>query len=188
VSGTNPTFSRDTPWPLVAGPAVVPFDAVPFAMLIVDPAAEVVALNTKWLQLSGLTRAASFGSGWLSILPPASRSEVRIGVRAVATTGASATAEYRVGAAGRRTRWWLTSYERVSEGLVSIAVADSAPADPAVTEPPRADPAVSDAAAASGSEPEGDRLCDELLAALPTFFHRLEAVLATLGELVHERP
>jgi PAS domain S-box-containing protein len=125
VTSTELAEGEGDPGPIIAGPAVVPFEAVPVAMLIADPAGETMAVNVKWVQLSGLSTMTSLGNGWLGVVSPENRSKLRADVRRVANTGSSATVDYQLHSApGRWWRWWLEAYGPAGERLVGIAVAD----------------------------------------------------------------
>ncbi|MBV9661772.1 MAG: PAS domain-containing protein [Acidimicrobiales bacterium] len=125
VMSNRPDEVEGDPGPIIAGPLVLPFEAVPVPMLIADPAGDVMAANVRWVQLSGLSTTASLGGGWLSVLTQDSGSKLRADVRRVADHRTGATVDYSCRAApGQRWRWWLQPYERAGERLVCIAVAD----------------------------------------------------------------
>jgi PAS domain S-box-containing protein len=127
VTDTELTEGEGRPEAIIAGPAVVPFEAVPVAMLIADPAGEALGVNMKWVELSGISTMASLGSGWLEAVSPDWRSKLRADVRRVATVGTGLAVDYpRWSPTGRWTRWWLQAYERAGERLVGIAAADIA--------------------------------------------------------------
>jgi hypothetical protein len=68
VTDTELPDGDTRPGPIIAGPAVVPFEAVPVAMLIADPAGEALAVNLKWVQLSvSRDRLAGRGRGRLPV-------------------------------------------------------------------------------------------------------------------------
>jgi diguanylate cyclase (GGDEF)-like protein/PAS domain S-box-containing protein len=106
--------------------AIAALEVVPFAMLIADADARVLAVNGKWLELAGLTRANSLGPGWLSVLEPEARNRLRDEVRRVALEGEAATVDHQMGAAAakRWTRWWMSRHELDGLPLVAIGVAD----------------------------------------------------------------
>lgn len=95
-------------------------------MLIADGAAHVLAVNGKWMELSGLGRVNSLGPGWLSVLEPDARSRLREDVLRVAREGGSATVDYQLGSSSRRrwTRWWISRHELEGLPLVAIGAAD----------------------------------------------------------------
>ena len=106
--------------------AVAALEVVPFAMLIADGAAQVLAVNGKWMDLSALGRANSLGSGWLSVLDPEARARLREDVVRVAREGGGATVDYQIGAAPHKrwTRWWISRHELDGIPLVAIGAAD----------------------------------------------------------------
>jgi hypothetical protein len=129
-------------------------------MLIADSSAEVLAVNTKWLQLSGLSTISSLGVGWLSVLDSEAGSRLLADVRRVAASGSDATGDYQwTSAPGRWTRWWLAPYGWAGQKLVGIAVAE-------VDTDQHLDPGL-----------------DDLLGELPALFRNLEALLVTLDQL-----
>lgn len=106
--------------------AIAALEVVPFAMLIADGAAQVLAVNAKWMELSGLGRANSLGPGWLSVLEPDARSRLRDDVVRVAREGGGATVDYQIGAPPHKswTRWWISRHELDGLPLVAIGAAD----------------------------------------------------------------
>ncbi|MBV9659727.1 MAG: diguanylate cyclase [Acidimicrobiales bacterium] len=106
--------------------AIAALEVVPFAMLIADASGQVMAVNQRWIELSGLRRAPSLGTGWLSVVEPDSRGRLRADAVRVGREGGSATADYQLGGPpnGRWTRWWISRHELEGTGLVAIAVAD----------------------------------------------------------------
>jgi diguanylate cyclase (GGDEF)-like protein len=106
--------------------AIAALEVVPFAMLIADGSAHALAVNQKWLELSGLNKSASLGFGWLSVLDPDSRARLREDALRVAAGGGLATADYQLGGEtlGRWTRWWVSRHELDGMPLLAIAIAD----------------------------------------------------------------
>ena len=106
--------------------AIAALEVVPFAMLIADGSAQVLAVNGKWMDLSGLGRANSLGPGWLSVLEPDARSRLRDDVLRVAREGGTVTVDYQLGAGPRRrwARWWISRHELDGLPLVAIGAAD----------------------------------------------------------------
>ena len=106
--------------------AIAALEVVPFAMLIADGNGQVLAVNGKWLELSGLGRANSLGPGWLSVLEPDARNRLRDDVLRVAHEGGHDTVDHQIGAAPRKrwARWWISRHELDGLPLVAIGVAD----------------------------------------------------------------
>ena len=106
--------------------AIAALEVVPFAMLITDEDGQALAVNAKWMDLAGLTRANSLGPGWLSVLDPENRQRLRDDVMTVAAGGAPMTVDHQIGAAPTRrwTRWWLSRHELEGLPLVAIGAAD----------------------------------------------------------------
>ena len=127
ISLTEHTEAHSPRQSLLDGPSVVPFDAVPFAMLVSDPSGEVLAVNESWETFSGLSERESLGTGWLDVLPPEGRSRLRNQLHHVASTGGEGSSEHRWGSGHcQMTRWWLRYYEKSGQKLVGVAVAESA--------------------------------------------------------------
>lgn len=106
--------------------AIAALEVVPFAMLIADGSAGALAVNSKWMDISGLGRPESLGSGWLDALDTEARYRLREDVLQVADTGDGTTVDYQLGSGpGRRwARWWVSRHELDGIPLVAIAVAD----------------------------------------------------------------
>jgi diguanylate cyclase (GGDEF)-like protein len=106
--------------------AIAALEVVPFAMLIADGAAQVLAVNGRWMELSGLGRSNSLGPGWLSVLEPDTRSRLREEVLRVAREGVSATVDHQIGVPphSRWVRWWISRHELEGTPLVAIGAAD----------------------------------------------------------------
>ena len=106
--------------------AIAALEVVPFAMLIADGTGQVLAVNGKWIDLSGLGRTNSLGAGWLSVLDPDTRHRLREDVARVAAGGDGATVDYQFGSELQRrwARWWISRHELDGLPLVAIGVAD----------------------------------------------------------------
>ena len=106
--------------------AVAALEVVPFAMLIADATGQALAVNGKWMDLSGLGRSNSLGAGWLSVLDPETRHRLREDVVRAAADGEGATVDYQMGAELHRrwARWWISRHELDGLPLVAIGVAD----------------------------------------------------------------
>jgi PAS domain-containing protein len=108
---------------LLGGPAVIPLDVVPFAMLVADRTGRVRAANERWSALSGIDADASVGSGWLAAMREDERASLQAAVDQVAAGGPARRLRYRWhdgrgGAAGIS----LASVARAGDILVGIAV------------------------------------------------------------------
>jgi diguanylate cyclase (GGDEF)-like protein/PAS domain S-box-containing protein len=106
--------------------AIAALEVVPFAMLIADASGQALAVNGKWLDLSGLGRSNSLGAGWLSVLDPDTRHRLREDVVRVAAGEDGHTIDYQMGSELHRrwARWWISRHELDGLPLVAIAVAD----------------------------------------------------------------
>jgi len=106
--------------------ATVALDAVPFAALLAEPSGNVIAVNRRWEELSGLSEEASLGPGWLDAVDPESGDRIRSQVAAVNERLTPLPTDYQLITrdSGRWTRWWVSSHEHNDEPLVVIAVAD----------------------------------------------------------------
>lgn len=101
-------------------------EIVPFAMLITDASGEALAVNRHWLELSGMSRASSLGSGWLTVLDPEARARLREDAARVAQDKETISGDYQLGGPGfgRWTRWWINAHEGHGPVRLAIAVAD----------------------------------------------------------------
>ena len=109
--------------------AVAALELVPFAMLIADGTGNALAVNQRWIDLTGRSRPDSLGAGWLDALDADHRHRLRDDILRVAAGGpaaAPATADYQlIGGARRRwARWWLSGHELEGVPLVAVAAAD----------------------------------------------------------------
>ncbi|MDE3205874.1 MAG: hypothetical protein KGQ66_16825 [Acidobacteriota bacterium] len=123
--------------PLVAGPALIPLDVVPFAMLLADRLGHVRATNHLWERASGLGPEPSRGTGWLAALAGSARHDLTAGV-AAARPGGPVQQGALVWAGGRRRSTWLmVAHEQAGEVVVGIAIGQPEPlaaADPLLYE------------------------------------------------------
>jgi diguanylate cyclase (GGDEF)-like protein/PAS domain S-box-containing protein len=105
---------------------IAALEVVPFAMLIIDAGGRALAANHRWADLSGIDRAASAGSGWLSVLDPESADRLLETVARVAADGRSATVDLQVGAGAERRwmRWWVSRHDLDGTALLAVAAAD----------------------------------------------------------------
>jgi hypothetical protein len=101
---------------LLGRPDVVPFEAVPFAMVVTNSEAHALASNKRWTDLSGITASSSLGEGWLHGLGSDEASEVTAAVRKVGTTGTPARFRCSVGT------MWANAYRWAGETLVGVAI------------------------------------------------------------------
>ena len=106
--------------------ALTALEIVPFAMVVTDPSGQAVAVNRRWLELSGMGRASSLGAGWLSTLDPEARAQLLEDIQRSAREGGTVTSDYQMGgpALGRWTRWWINSHQVEDKVLLAIAVVD----------------------------------------------------------------
>lgn len=168
----------------LADPRVVPFDAVPVAMLVADASAAVLAVNARWVAMSGRSAASSLGPGWLEGFDPLARGRMRAEIRRVAEAGEATIVECRMGAPPSvTTRWLLASYQWAGETLVGI-VAESLAAEPIAAEPAGSE-AAGDARRGGEKLQRGDeKLRRRLVAELPAVCTQLEELLARIeGEI-----
>jgi PAS domain-containing protein len=116
---------------LLSGPAVVPLDAVPVAMLVADRSGRVRAANARWTALSGLDATSSLGSGWLAAIREEQRASLQAAVDQVAAGGPPRRLCRRWGPAGGGAAIIsLSSVEQAGDRLIGIAV-EPAPGRPA---------------------------------------------------------
>jgi diguanylate cyclase (GGDEF)-like protein/PAS domain S-box-containing protein len=104
----------------------VALDAVPFAALLAEPSGNVIAVNQRWVALSGLSEEASLGPGWLDAVDPEGGDRIRSQIAAVNDRLTPLPTDYELITrdAGRWTRWWVSSHDHGDRSLVVIAVAD----------------------------------------------------------------
>jgi diguanylate cyclase (GGDEF)-like protein/PAS domain S-box-containing protein len=104
----------------------VALEAVPFAALLAEPSGNVIAVNQRWVALSGLSDQASLGSGWLDAVDPEAGDRIRGQIAAVNDRLTPLPTDYQLITrdAGRWTRWWVSSHDPSDQPLVVIAVAD----------------------------------------------------------------
>ena len=198
VGGAEPALPGEGPGGLLAGPAVVPLEVVPVAMLVADASGRVLTVNRRWVSLSGLQPSESRGLGWLAVLHPEDRLRLRLRVEKVAA-GAGGGAEYQwadaggaeyqwadaggaeyqwADAGGRRATWWLSAHQVAGERLVGIAVEPTGPtAALAPTGPARP-------CAARGHRPGKDPVLGEL----PALLQSVRSLLDALDRLVERLP
>lgn len=99
---------------------------VPFAMLIADGTGEALAVNQRWLDMTGLGRHESLGAGWLDVVDREVRGRLRDDLMTVADRGNGVTSDYQLAPAlqSRWVRWWLSRHELDGIPLVAVAAAD----------------------------------------------------------------
>jgi diguanylate cyclase (GGDEF)-like protein/PAS domain S-box-containing protein len=104
----------------------VALDAVPFAALLAEPSGNVIAVNQRWVALSGLDEEGSLGPGWLDAVDPEAGDRIRGQIAAVNDRLTPLPTDYQLISrdAGRWTRWWVSSHDPSGQPLVVIAVAD----------------------------------------------------------------
>lgn len=125
VGASEVSAPGSTPGRLLPSPAVVPLDLVPFPMLVADPVGRVLAVNQRWVRLTGLDRARSMGSGWLAALRPEDRSALRALVQAVGKGREGSCADFPLRRSGSPCfGWWMVAHQRTAERLVGIALGE----------------------------------------------------------------
>jgi diguanylate cyclase (GGDEF)-like protein len=104
----------------------VALGAVPLAMLLVDSDGNAVAVNRRWLELSGLEVESSLGSGWLSSLDAEAARRILEDTRAAIDRDCVMQADFQLGTGspGLWTRWYVGRHDRDHATLAAIAVAD----------------------------------------------------------------
>jgi diguanylate cyclase (GGDEF)-like protein/PAS domain S-box-containing protein len=104
----------------------VALEAVPFAALLAEPSGKVIAVNRRWVELSGLGEEASVGSGWLDAVDPEAGDRIRSQIAAVNDRLTPLPTDYQLITrdTGRWTRWWVSSHDHNDSSLVVMAVAD----------------------------------------------------------------
>ena len=110
----DPPVDHEAP-AVLARPDVVPFEAVPFAMLVANSDAQVLAANKRWTDLSGVDPSASLADGWLASFTEDQATRVREKMQRVAATGAPAAFDCTLGTC------WASPYNWAGETLVGIA-------------------------------------------------------------------
>ncbi len=114
-----------SPSPLLGGPAVVPFEVVPLAMLVADSRALVVAVNSRWCEWSGLDPEDSLGSGWTFALADDEKAQVTgelLDLADAISEGVEEPSARTV--AGPRRRWWFAPFDSAGQVLIGIVVAE----------------------------------------------------------------
>ena len=101
-------------------------DMVPFAMLITDSSGSALSVNERWSDLSGLSRDASLGSGWLDALSPETRPRLLASLREVAAHSANLSEDHQIGRHPERrwVRWWISRHEVAGVSMLAVAAAD----------------------------------------------------------------
>ena len=182
---------------LLSAPAVLPLDLVPFPMLVADPVGRVLAVNQRWVRLTGLAESESTGSGWLAALRPQDRSEAVSLVQAVGAGSPGTRSEFGLRSTGAATfGWWLVAHERAGERLVGLAIGEVS-RDPSSRDPVVPDPVVGDVVESDpvvGDPVVGDPVVgdpgegDPVLGELPALLRSLKALLDVLDVLVCRLP
>ena len=172
------------PGPLLGGPAVVPFEVVPLAMLVADRRASVVAVNSRWCEWSGLDPEDSLGSGWTLALADYEKAQVTDELRDLAeaiSVGAEEPSARVV--AGPRRRWWLAPFESAGQVLIGIVVAEEGSDPDAV---PVANEESSLAATSVAPHPAGsgtNERDEDMRNAAPGLLDGMDAVIGVLARL-----
>jgi PAS domain S-box-containing protein len=101
-------------------------DLAPVGMLVARGDGHVVATNQAWSELSGLSRPRLMSEGFLAVLDPAERTQLRDDICRAALDADHVCGDYHLGAgsARRRTRWWLRRLDSNGGPLVVMTVAD----------------------------------------------------------------
>jgi hypothetical protein len=143
-------------------------------MLVADGMGRVLAVNSRWIEVSGLSREGSLGIGWLGVLDPDDRRAMQAELALVAATAGPARLELGWPARdGQKSAWWLAPREQTGEHLIGIAVGEPLIIDSG-DEPRPADP----------SAGEADRLVIEV----PALLRSIDALLATIDRLADRLP
>lgn len=71
------------------------FDCSPVGLFLHDPAGLCTSTNSRWTQISGLTREQSLGEGWLQAIHPDDRDRVAQQWKAAMATGLEFVGEFR---------------------------------------------------------------------------------------------
>lgn len=115
---------EDLPRALIR-PGVIPLDALPIAMLVVTSGGEALAANDNWSELTGLSRSASLGRGWLDALRDRDREVLTSYLDGTVDDDQVRVVDTALGCrAGAWTRWWLQPYERAGERLIALGAAE----------------------------------------------------------------
>lgn len=164
---------------------MVPLDLVPTAMLVARADGTVLAVNGRWVELSGLAVADSLGTGWLAALAPAAAADLLDAVaRAVSHGQADCPLPWGGAARGgpaQVARWQLVAHRQAGEVLVGLGV--WLPAETEVEAAAEAE-AVSPAAAAGMVGGPVSTGADPFLSELPGLLRRVDDLMAGLARLV----
>lgn len=171
TEGESTAEDRDR---LLTRPEVVPLDVVPFPMLVADGVGRVLAVNSQWVEVSGLSREASLGLGWLTVLDPEDRRAMQAELALVAATATPARQELGSPARdGHKSMWWLAPRQQAGEQLIGIAVGE-----PLAVHPDEG-PGWAEPSGAGG---------DRLLVEVPALLRSIDALLATIDRLADRLP
>ncbi len=125
--------------PLVAGPEVVPLEAVPFPMLMADGDGRVRSVNSRWVRASGLSREQAAGTGWLAALAPDQRPLVSQAVERIRHGGDHYRGRHRWAERPTLATWYMTSHRQAGDLLIGIAVTETDPGSGPPPDPYRAE-------------------------------------------------
>ena len=101
-------------------------ELVPFAMLVADGSGQVLGVNRRWVEMTGLDDSRSVGRGWLDALIGDSRMRLQQELDQVASEGGTSCSDHQLAGAGspRWSRWWLSRHLHGGIPLVTLAAAD----------------------------------------------------------------
>jgi PAS domain-containing protein len=165
VGSTEGGTAANDRFRLPVRPAVVPLDVVPFPMLVADGIGRVLAVNSLWVEVSGLSCEDSLGLGWLGLLDAEDRRAMQAELALVAATASPARLELGWSERdGHRSAWWLAPREHPGEHLIGIAVGE-----PLAVHPPAGE-------------------VDRLVLEVPALLRSIDALLATIDRLADRLP
>lgn len=101
-------------------------ELVPFAMLVADGTGQVLGVNQRWVDMTGLDASRSLGRGWMDALIGDSRMQLQHELDQVAAEGGTSCSDHQLAAADspRWSRWWLSRHVHGGIPLVALAAAD----------------------------------------------------------------
>jgi PAS domain S-box-containing protein len=187
---------------LLAGPEVVPLEAVPVALLIADWSGRVRAVNARWAELSGLTPEESMGAGWLQALARPDRPAIEAALSRLECGPAVDGGESRWAEREGRAVWHVAAESRAGERVIGIAVTHLPAPSPLPFGAPRTElphplrtelphplrTELPDPLRTELPDPLRTELPDPLRTELPRLLRSVDALLATLDQLLARLP